>query len=358
MNSRLPKLRQLLTEKEMEAIIISQADNRRYLSGFVGTAGFLLITQEQAVLATDFRYTEQAKTQAPDFEVVQIEGEPQRWFPRLAARLERRRWAFEAHDLTVSTHGHIAEAVKETSLQLIPTQGLVEGIRAVKDEEELACLKKAAALSDAAFQYIAERLRPGMTELGVAWEVEKYFREHGSEPLPYDVIVASGPNSALPHAHPTDRPIQEGEPIIFDIGARCQGYCSDLSRTLCLGQPDDRFPRLYDLVLGAQLTALATIKPGLSGEQADGLARTVIEQGGYGEAFGHGLGHGVGLVVHELPRLGKGSTDLLAEGMVFTVEPGVYISGWGGIRIEDMAILEKGKARSLSQASKTPGSAA
>ena len=290
MDRRIAKLRQLLPEKDLEAILISQADNRRYLSGFVGTAGFLLITQEQAVLATDFRYTEQAKAQAPDFEVVQIVGEPQRWFPGLAARLEKRRWGFEAHDLTVTAYNHIAEAVKEASLQLIPTQGLVEGIRAVKDEGELACLKKAAALSDAAFQYIAERLRPGMTELGVAWEVEKYFREHGSEPLPYDVIVASGPNSALPHAHPTNRPIQEGEPVIFDIGARWQGYCSDLSRTLCLGKPDDRFPRLYDLVLGAQLTALATIKPGLSGEQADSLARTVIEQGGHGEAFGHGLG--------------------------------------------------------------------
>ena len=191
-----------------------------------------------------------------------------------------------------------------------------------------------------------------MTEREVAWEMEKFLREEGSEEIPFHVIVASGPNSSLPHAKPTERAIQCGEPIVIDFGARVGGYCSDLTRTLCLGSQDDTFRNNYDLVLGAQLTALATLEAGMSGEQADRLARTVIVQGGHGEAFGHGLGHGIGLAGHESPRLGPKSEDILDEKMVFTVEPGIYLSGWGGIRIEDMVVLKHGKAEVLTKANK------
>jgi Xaa-Pro aminopeptidase len=207
-------------------------------------------------------------------------------------------------------------------------------------------------MTDAVFDEVAVKIQPGMTEKEVAWEIEKSLRESGSESVPFDLIVASGPSSALPHASPTDRELLTGEPVVIDIGARCEGYSSDLSRTIFLGNEDKTFATIYDVVLGAQLTAIATMEAGMSGEQADALARTVIEQGGYGEAFGHGLGHGIGLVPHELPRLGRGSSTVLSDGMVFTIEPGIYIKGWGGVRIEDVVVLEKGKAKVLSQAKK------
>ncbi|MFC1941270.1 M24 family metallopeptidase, partial [Chloroflexota bacterium] len=179
-----------------------------------------------------------------------------------------------------------------------------------------------------------------------------FMRENGSQTIPFDAIVASGPNSALPHAKPSQRQIESREPVLMDIGARIEGYSSDISRTICLGTPDDTFKKVYDTVLGAQLAAIAIIKEGMSGEEADSMARTVIEEAGYGEAFGHSLGHGVGLAPHEKPRLGPKSTELLTSGMVFTVEPGIYLTGWGGVRIEDLVVMEDSKVRALSRAKK------
>jgi Xaa-Pro aminopeptidase len=213
-------------------------------------------------------------------------------------------------------------------------------------------ITRAAEISDKAFQHIEEVIRTGMSEKEIGWEIEKFMRENGSQPLPFEIIVASGPNAALPHAKPSSRTIQSGEPVLFDIGARIDGYSSDLSRTICLGAPDDNFKKVYDIVLGAQLTAIAIIKESMTGEQSDNLARTVIKEAGYGEAFGHALGHGVGLVAHEAPRLGPGSTEILTSGMVFTVEPGIYIPGWGGVRIEDLVVMESGKIKVISKARK------
>jgi Xaa-Pro aminopeptidase len=235
---------------------------------------------------------------------------------------------------------------------LVPLDGLVESLRIIKESEEIEFIAKAAEIVDNAFQHIEDIIRIGMSEKEVAWEVEKFMRENGSQKIPFDIIVASGPNSALPHAKPSQRTIQSGEPVLLDIGARIEGYCSDLSRTICLGNPDDIFKKVYDIVLGAQLAALAIIKDGMTGEQVDSLARTVIKQADYGEAFGHALGHGVGLAAHELPRLGPGSTELINANMVFTVEPGVYLPGWGGVRIEDLVVMEDSKVRVISRARK------
>lgn len=356
MSHRLERLREQLFvngEAGLDASLISQKENRRYISGFTGSAGFLLISEKSAILATDFRYIEQAESQASDFEVSRTEGEPQVWFPQLASTLGVRRIGFEANDMSVSTYRKLVAIMGEKGeREFVPTEGFVESLRAVKDDEELELIMKAVKISDAAFDEIVPRIHPGMTEKEVAWEIEKSLRENGSESVPFDLIVASGLNSALPHHMPTDHVICPGEPVVIDIGARSRGYSSDLSRTICLGNTDGKFEKIYDLVLGAQLTAIATIEVGMSGEQADSLARTVIEQGGYGESFGHGLGHGVGLAAHEQPRLGRGSKDVLAEGMVFTIEPGIYVNGWGGVRIEDVVVLEKGKARVLSKAKK------
>jgi Xaa-Pro aminopeptidase len=211
-------------------------------------------------------------------------------------------------------------------------------------------MTRAAAIADAAMNHIRKKLRIGMTEREAAWEIEKFMREQGSQPVPFEVIVGAGPNAALPHCLPTERAIGEGEPVVVDIGARVEGYGSDLSRTFCPGKSDETFKKVYDIVLGAQKAAIAIIKEGMSGGEADQLARTVIEEGGYGDRFGHGLGHGVGLSPHELPRLGPNSTDSLDNDMVFTIEPGIYIEGWGGVRIEDMAVMEGGKLRQISQA--------
>ena len=353
-NSRLQKLRQKLAEKEIDAILVSQSENRYYLSGFDGSAGFLLITAEKAILATDFRYIEQAGAQAPDYEVSRITNNITDWFPSLAGDLSLRRLGFEAGNVTFTMHHQLRDALnaKKMPTKLVPVNGLVESLRAIKEPEEIECIKKAVAIADAAYEYIEGIIRTGMTEKHVAWEIEKCLRESGGQPVPFEIIVASGPNSAWPHAKPSERTINPGEPIVIDMGAKFDGYASDLSRTICLGTPDDTFKKVYGVVLGAQLAALSIINEGVTGQQADSYARTAIAQAGYGEAFGHGLGHGIGLASHELPRLGPGSTEPLISGMVFTVEPGIYLSGWGGVRIEDTVMIENGKVKLLSKARK------
>ena len=353
-DNRLQKLRQGLAEEGIEAIFISQPENRHYLSGFDGSAGFLLITSQETVLATDFRYLEQAERQAPDYEIFQISGAIVDWFPRLVAELNLRRLGFEAGHITFAMYQRLTDGLNkaQSQLKLIPTDGVVESLRAIKEPEEIELITKAVAISDNAMDYIGDIIHIGMSEKEVAWEIEKFMRENGSETIPFDIIVASGPNSALPHAKPSSRTIHSGEPVIIDIGARVGGYSSDLSRTICLGAPDDTFNKVYDTVLGAQLAALAIISEGMTGGQIDNVARTVIQEAGYGEAFGHSLGHGVGLAPHELPRLSPNSPENLVDGMVFTAEPGIYLSGWGGVRIEDVAVMESGKARVVSKARK------
>jgi len=351
-DNRLQKLRQRLAEEGIEAIFVSQPENWYYLSGFDGSAGFLLITSQETVLATDFRYLEQAKRQAPDYEIFQISGDIVDWFPRLVAELNLGRLGFEAGHITFATYRQLTDVLKQTKLKLIPTDGLVESLRAIKEPEEVQLITKASKISDSAIEYIEGIIHTGMSEKEVAWEIEKFMRENGSETLPFDIIVASGPNSALPHAKPSSRTIHSGEPVVIDIGARTGGYSSDLSRTICLGAPDDTFNKIYDTVLGAQLAVLAIISEGMTGGQIDNVARTVIQEAGYSEAFGHGLGHGIGLAPHEQPRLGPNSIENLVDGMVFTVEPGIYLSDWGGVRIEDVVVMENGKARVISKARK------
>jgi Xaa-Pro aminopeptidase len=347
-------LRQALSEKEIDGIFISQAENRRYLSGFDGSAGYLLITLQDKILATDFRYTTQAKNQAPDYELFSANDDIASWFPKLTAELKLKRLGFEAGEVSFSLHRKLCDILDKgkSQLKLIPVEGMVESLRAVKEPEEIELIVKAAEIADAAMEHIQNEIKAGMTEKEVAWEIEKFMREKGSDSLPFDVIVASGKNTALPHAQPSTKKVNKNEPVMIDIGARVEGYGSDLSRTVCPGTPDDKFKKIYDIVLGAQLGAMAIIKEGMTGAEADNIARAIIEEAGYGEAFGHGLGHGVGLAPHEQPRLGPGSADKLAEGTVFTIEPGIYIEGWGGVRIEDLVIMEKGKVREISKARK------
>ena len=354
---RLQRFRRQLAEKGLSAVLLTQPENCRYISGFTGSSGpaaTLLISQDSAVLATDFIHFEQARQEAPEFDVITINNSSQRFTQLLSSGGKLGKVGFEANVLSVAEFRRLSEEAEKVRVELVPAEETLDGIRAVKDEEEISCILRAAFIADTAINHIAGRIHPGMTEKEAAWETEKYIRENGSEPIPFDIIVASGPNAALPHAKPTDRPISAGEPVIFDIGARWKGYCSDLSRTFCLGPRNERFQAVYDLVLRAQMAALDGIEAGMTGAQADGIARGIIDEGGYKDAFGHGLGHGVGLAVHERPRVSSLSTDVVEENMVFTVEPGVYIVGWGGVRIEDTVVIRNGKVQLLTKAGKNP----
>jgi len=351
--NRLEKFRRLIAGKDLHGLVVSQPDNLRYLSGFAGS-GWLLISERDAVLATDFRYTEQARQESPSFEVTQIKQELHNWLPDLALDLGWRRLGFEANHTSYDSYQKLGEALraKQVNLELVPTTGIVEQLRAVKEPQELVSITQAVELADAALEEAKRIVRPGITEKEAAWEIETNLRQKGSEGLPFEIIVASGPNSALPHARPTDKAIRGGEPVLIDMGARINGYCSDLSRTLFLGTANAMFQKVHGIVQEAQTAAIDGVRSEMAASQADQLARSIIEQAGYGDAFGHGLGHGVGLAVHEFPRLGLSSSDALADGMVFTIEPGIYLAGQGGVRIEDMVVLENGKARALTKATK------
>ena len=354
MNKRVTKLRRLFNENKIDAVFITQAENRRYLSGFDGTAGYLFITPKKAVLATDFRYTEQAALEAPDFEILRIGGNIADWFPSLVSDSGGKSPGFEAGDVTFSFHRQLQGALKKKGVpvKLVPVSGLVESLRAVKDTGEIEHIIKASEITDKAFEQVTGSIRAGMTEKQLAWELEKTMRANGSQALPFEIIVASGPNAALPHHKPTGRAIRDGEPVVIDMGAKTGGYASDLSRTVCAGRPDAQFKKVYNTVLQAQQTAISKIKAGMTGHEADGIAREIIQKAGCGDAFGHALGHGVGLAEHESPRLGPGSKDRLSSGMVFTIEPGIYLTGWGGVRIEDTVVMEKGKVKPITKALK------
>ena len=354
-SERLQRLRDALREKELDAVLVSSPENRRYLSGFTGSAGYLLVSHSEAALATDFRYVEQAGQQAPQFRVERIASK-QDWLPELASKLGAKRIGFESHHMTVGDHSAFQKALGEAGGSdgpaLIELSDTVDMMRAAKDGEEMALLSRAIDITDQAFEAVAPTIEAGVAEREVAWELEKAMRERGAEGLAFDIIVGAGPNGALPHHLAGDKVIGRGEPVVIDMGARYRGYCADLSRTIVVGQPDEMFRRVYDMVLGAQIAAEERVRPGMTGAEVDAIARDILAEAGYGDNFGHSLGHGVGLAVHELPRVGPNATDRLEDGMVFTIEPGVYLSDWGGVRIEDIVVLENGRARVISKAPK------
>ena len=355
MSDRLDRLTARFPEIELDALLISAPENRRYLSGFTGSAGYLFITPERAVLVTDSRYTEQATNQAPDFQVIQVRGGWD-WLLEQMKETGVKRVGFESRNMTVATYDSLISAIKDDSalnqVSMIATADIPEEGRVFKDQRELAMLQRAINASDAAMEAVCPTITAGMTEREVAWRMEMAMRDFGADGISFDTIVASGPNGAMAHHRPSDRVIQEGEPIVIDMGAIVEGYCSDITRTVVVGEPDETFNKIYDIVLGAQLTAINMVKPGMTGEDCDGLSRAVIAEAGYGDNFGHSLGHGVGLAVHENPRVSPRSPDKLEPNMVFTVEPGIYLTGWGGIRIEDIVVLGDDGAKVMSKAGK------
>lgn len=355
MKDRVDGLVAQLKEQGLDGVLISAPENRRYLSGFSGSAGFLFITKSGAVLATDSRYTEQATNQSPDFDVRQTKG-GWGWFIDELKSQRVKKVGFESQDMTVSSYNDLINAIKSDfslgGISMIPAPGLAESQRIIKDNEELAALQLAINAADKAMDLVAPNIAPGMTEREIAWKMETAMRDAGADAISFETIVAAGLNGAMAHHQPTDYIVKRGDPIVIDMGAKVGGYCSDLSRSIAVEEPDEMFKKIYDIVLGSQLTAINTVRVGMTGEEADDLSRDVIVQAGYGDNFGHSLGHGVGLEIHENPRVGPLSPDILDLNTVFTVEPGIYLSGWGGIRIEDIVILREDGAVPLSNAKK------
>jgi len=305
------------------------------------------------VLLTDFRYQLWAQQEAPAFQIVIYQVSLGETLAEHLPELQVQRLGFEAAHLSYRQYQRLTEAVAGQGLQVEwrPLDGVVEELREAKAPQELAALRRALKLSETVLRRVAQELAPGKSEHQVAWELEKGLREGGAEAISFTPIVAAGENSAMPHHHPGDRVLKRGEPIIIDMGGRLDGYCADITRTYVLGPPDEQFRKVYTLVRRAQLTAEAGLKAGLDSLAGDALAREVIAQGGYAEAFGHSLGHGVGLAVHENPSLSPNPERrcTLRAGSVVTVEPGIYLTGWGGVRLEDMVLLQEDGAEVLNK---------
>ncbi|MBD8497748.1 M24 family metallopeptidase [Paenibacillus arenosi] len=340
-NARVERLRKELEQRGLEGIWIASEYNRRYMTGFTGSAGYVFITADRAVLLTDFRYMTQAPEQATGFEVLEHAPKVTDTLASLLKEAGISRIAFEQDHMSYGVYAKYAEALD--GIEFVPVSGLVEQLRMVKDENELAIMREAADLADRTFSHILTFIKPGISEMDVALEMEYFMRKHGATSSSFDTIVASGERSALPHGVASDRIIGTNEFVKLDFGAYYKGYCSDITRTIVVGEPTDRHREIYNIVLEAQLHALEYIRPGMTGREADALARDIIVKHGYGPQFGHSLGHGLGMEVHEYPRLAMSDNTVLTPGMTVTVEPGIYIPGFGGVRIEDdIVITENG----------------
>ena len=355
---RIDLLRETIGALGADAAIVTHPANRRYLTGFPAddhapdeSSGVFLVTHDAAVLYTSPTNHPWAASavRAP------VVAQPwQRPWPEFLGGILRdekvRIAAFEDRALTVADHAALQATAQQ--VQLLPAGNAFHALRAVKDEDEVTKIAQAARVTDAAFVAATEDLQPGVTERELAWLIEVALREHGAHGLAFPVIVAAGPHGAHPHHEPSDRPIQPGEPIVIDMGAAIDGYCADLTRTICLGDPPAAFQDRYNKVLTAQRAALSGIRAGMTGIEADAVARDNLVAAGLGDQFIHGLGHGVGILIHEAPSLGKSAEEPLLVGHVVTVEPGVYIAKWGGIRIEDLCVVGESGLRILSAAPK------
>ena len=345
---KINKLREVMNEKGLEAVVILSPYNRRYLSGFTGTSGSLLITQDKSLLITDFRYIQQANDQAQDFEVINQEGPMLSKINDLIKEGQYKNVGVESHLITYNEY----QALNTDAVELSSIESVIETIRMVKDEFEIKQIQKAADIVDETYEHILKWVKPGMTENEVNNEMEMFMRSKGATCSSFDTIVASGHRGALPHGVASNKVIEEGDMITLDFGALYEGYVSDVTRTFAIGEPKEEMKKIYNIVLEAQLAALEQIKPGMTGKEADTIARDIIKSYGYGEQFGHSLGHGIGLEVHEGPALSQKSDIVLEENMYITLEPGIYVDGLGGVRIEDDVLVTKNGLQRFTKSSK------
>ncbi len=345
----IEKIRQRLKENDCDAFISINQTNRRYLTGFTGSAGLVWISADTNALITDFRYTEQAREQSPNWEIIFAEKSLTDAIQDLIKLKNVTRIAFESEHITVDQLNHWKEKL---DVEFVSTKKWVSELRMVKTAAEIDKIRQAARITDEALATVIPKIKIGVPEIEIALELEYTMRRLGAEAIAFDPIVGSGPRGALPHATPGQRKISAGDFIVIDMGCVFEGYCSDLTRTLVVGEPTTKHLDIYNLVLEAQLAALAALKPGLTGKQVDQVARDIIAAAGHGDHFGHSLGHSVGLEIHEDPRLSQAGEETLVPGMVVTIEPGVYLPGWGGVRIEDLVVVTDSGCEILSQTSK------
>jgi len=351
---RLERLRAAMAAAGLDGLVVSEPGNRRWLTGFTGSTGWPVVLADDAFLVTDSRYYEQVERQARRFRLERASQRPLERVSELVAATDARRVAVEREAVTLGQMQTLRDAAPQ--VDWVPMAGLVEDLRAIKTEEEIGRIRRAVDIGDRAVTMAYEEARPGITERELAWWLERFMRENGAEGLAFDIIVAAGENGSLPHHTPSDRPIAAGEPIVVDLGARVDGYNSDLTRTFSFGPASDPdYERVYGIVEQARDAAVAGIHAGMSGRAADDVARSVIRDAGYGSFFEHGLGHGVGLDVHEAPRLSPAADDSpLREAMVVTIEPGIYLPGRFGVRIEDLVVVRDSGVDVLSRAAKQP----
>jgi len=333
--ARVTALRDALTAAHIDALVLTSLPNVRYLTGFSGTSALALVTQRDLHFITDFRYDTQVRDEVGDLATVRIE----------AQSLWTGLWNLASGLTGIEVVGFESAHLLHRDFQRLLTDGtrwqwrpqlnLVEALRESKDAEEVALIRHAGQIATRALATTLKEVRPGMSELNVAGILEHALRDEGSEEFPFPAIVASGPRAALPHARASSRVIERGDLLLLDFGAQYKGYCSDVTRTVVVGPASTEQREIYEIVKHANAVAARSVRAGMKGQDADGLARRYIEERGYGEAFGHSLGHGLGLEVHEAPRLAKTVETPLGEGAVVTIEPGIYRPGWGGVRIED-----------------------
>jgi Xaa-Pro aminopeptidase len=355
---RIARVKKILPQINIDTLMVSVDENRRYLSGFRGhdtqfdeSAGALFISESGLILSTDSRYEEQAVKEAPLFEIICHKEGFAKEIPKILKQLGTKKLGVESKRISLIDYRKTAKEIKKSGLKikLAETENIIEHLREIKNEKEILSIKKALFIAESVYSDIQGYIKPGITEKEAAWKIEKGLREAGAESVSFPVIVASGPNSALPHAIPSDRKFKKGEPILFDWGAKVDGYCSDISRTIVIGEPDDMFKKVYNTVLEAQSMAIKAIRSGTDSKYIDSVARNHIEKSGFKGRFGHGLGHGTGLSIHEQPRLSPLTNSILESGMVVTIEPGIYIPGWGGVRLENMVVVRKNRAEVLNK---------
>lgn len=347
---RLKNIRAKMKLRNTDAVLITKRENYMYLSGFTGTSAVIYISFQRAVLLTDFRYVEQAASQATDFEIIQYTGSLYDALNRLIEGDSTHRLSFEDGHMTFFDYSEYSSKLKVE--EMVPLGHVMEELRRIKDESELVLIKEAVDIADKVFTHILPFIKPGVAEIELASEMEHHMRRLGATGPSFETIIASGKRASMPHGVASNKKIEYGDVITMDFGALHQGYCSDITRTVFLGKPDEELKKIYHIVLQANLKGLEAVRSEVTGREVDSLVRSFIAQAGYDGRFGHGLGHGVGLEIHEEPSLSMRGDLVLRDGMVVTVEPGIYIPDLGGIRIEDMVVVRGEGADILTSSDK------
>lgn len=347
---RINDMRKIISQNKLDGLMIQQRENYIYLSGFNGTFACLLITLEDLILITDSRYIDQAKHQAELFEIIKYDTSLLNSLNKIVKDKNIEILGFESGFITYEKYLTYKKYLKIK--ELVPLKETAEVLRAIKDNAEIEKIKIAIKIADNAFWHILNYIKPGVPEVEIAAELECFMRKQGAKGVSFETIVASGIRSSLPHGIASEKLIEFGDVVLMDFGAVFDDYCSDITRTVFVGEPNEQLKKVYEIVLNSQKHAINNIQDGMTGKDIDSLARNVISEYGYDRNFGHGLGHGVGINVHETPRISPSGNDSIKNGMVFTIEPGIYLSNCGGVRIEDMVFIDKGEATVLTESCK------